>query len=159
MWNPGLDVISLGRETLLRESASLSIFLNQFKQQAKEVQRMAILSSFWRIGNYNQVDELYPLTGFQALKELLVVDDESEGASEENIRRVLGRPWPRTRGLSQEIKSLVYAIIGYGTRTVATETPDSPGGVWKPPGIRIVKGKDEILGGKEVDERNLIRFS
>jgi hypothetical protein len=159
MWNPRVDVISLGREPFLHDSASFSIFLNQFPKQAKEVQRMATRSTHWRIGHYNQFDDLYPLTYFQALKELFVDDGDFWG-QDESSENVYG--WRRTNGLSSEIGTIVWELLGIGIgsgRTVATEIPDEPSSVWNPPKIHIVKDEDEILSGQEVDERRLICVS
>jgi len=159
MWNPNVDVISLGREPFLHDSASFSIFLNQFPKQAKEVQRMATRSTHWRISRYNPLHDLYPLTYFQALRELFVDDGDFWG-QDESSQKVHG--WRRTNGLAYQIRTIVWELIGIGIgtgRTVATEIPDLPSSVWNPPKIHIVKDEDEILSEQEVDEMRLICVS
>jgi hypothetical protein len=120
---------------------------------------MATRSTHWRIGHYNQFDDLYPLTYFQALKELFVDDGDFWG-QDESSQNVDG--WRRTNGLSSEIGTIVWELLGIGIgsgRTIATEIPDEPSSAWNPPKIHIVKDEDEILSGQEFDENRLICVS
>jgi hypothetical protein len=120
---------------------------------------MATQSTHWRISRYNPLDDLYPLTYFQALRELFVDDGDFWG-QDESSQKAYG--WRRPNGLSSTIRTIVWELIGVGIgtgRTVATEIPALPSSVWNPPKIHIVKDEDEILSEQEVDEMRMICVS
>jgi hypothetical protein len=147
MWNPRIDILFLKDSNVLCGEHPLSalrpcfdLFFEQFPEQVKEVQKIAVWSSYWPQSMKLSPDVLIPLMRLETLKEFIVMID---------------KPWERECLDESRLWWIQKDIAGVleNVEKRAARYPDftSPPGGWKVPVVRVVRSEEGIVGGEKED--------
>jgi hypothetical protein len=156
MWNPAIDVIYFPNQNCRNYfQGEIELFGRQFLEQAKEIQKIAVLSSLWtpypgRIIGLTS----WEMRGFSKLGELIVVlDEEFERGyvldEPKNGQRYTQEAW----NIPRDIQKSLTPIKEDFTESSETGGEPSERGDWRAPEVRVVAIEEGILRGDSCEMR------
>jgi hypothetical protein len=140
MWNPRLDVISLGKIHKRQDidELCLDVFMVLFREQAREIQRLVVETDHWPPGRARRdVTEWARLLEFSDLVELAVLVEPYKNRSEDELA-----------GAAEGIRSCLETAKKRRMEQIKTNREECRKlDAWFPSRIQVVRDGHDLLDG------------